>query len=447
VNGLQPFFFNLIYHSELFLGILGVSFLLYVLIFRHYVFSLFDPMAFDLIYSCIGFAEVVFLFWIGEIENYYFLSYLSTQMAFFAGILMFGRFHKIKNQIPRTRNLSIKTGLNRPLTQIIFAISVLLFLQSVASEWIKNGIPMLKAVSTIEDQPETGMNLLQRISYVATPIGIILSMLYCTIGTKKMRWIGGLVLFLIALISASSGAKQGIISMVFYLGFVIVYLQANGYKEHIVLIKNRNFLFLVAVFVTVLIIRIKYSDQFINAIYYLQFRLLLSGDAFIMGYPHGVIGKLPEYNWAYGLFSGPLRQLHIVPSNDLPPAIGYELYWYHNPQSSLLIGPNSRHNIIGARYLNMQGAIIYSGILGIIYGKTRSGLNYCQNMSPILFVTFCLYCTRISQIEADPLLFQSYVINVTIIFAGLYTISYILRETGTTKRLVTGKLEMTKGNK
>jgi hypothetical protein len=429
MNGLQPFFFNLLYNQQLFMVIFALSLVLYFAVFRKYIFSLFDPMTFDLLYSCIAFSEVVFMFSLGEINNYYFASYLTTQLAFASGILIFGKI-KSPKFIAQANNISIKSSLNSPLTRIVFAISIMLLFQSVATQWMKNGIPFFQAVSSADDQAESGMNIFQRISYVSMPLSIILSMLYCSIGTKAMKWIGWTVLLFITFVSASSGAKQGIVSMVFYLSFVIIYLKANGFQIYRKLVRTRKVLFGIAVCVTVVIIRIKYSNQFMDAFSFLQFRLLLSGDAYIMGYPHGVIGKLPEYNWVYGLFSGPLRQLHIVPQSELPPAIGYELYWYHNPSSTLLLGPNSRHNILGIRFLSFFGAILYSGILGSIVGILRSGLNRCSNLSPLLFVTYCLYCVRASQMEADPLLFQSYVINVTLVFSAVYTACYILKESG-----------------
>ena len=68
---------------------LGVSIIIYFLIFRKLYLSFLDPLIFSLFISVFGFSVVIFLSVTDKIDNIYLFNYLLTQIAYWIGFFTF----------------------------------------------------------------------------------------------------------------------------------------------------------------------------------------------------------------------------------------------------------------------------------------------------------------------------------------------------------------------
>ena len=76
--------------------------LIYYFTYRNVFLSLLDPLNLNILFSCLAASVVVFLFFTGDINGYYFSSYCLTQLAFTVGFFVF-RPIKINNNKNRAK--------------------------------------------------------------------------------------------------------------------------------------------------------------------------------------------------------------------------------------------------------------------------------------------------------------------------------------------------------
>ncbi len=142
---------------------LALCSMVYFLFYRKYFISIWDPIFISLVFSTFASATPVFLYLIGEITTYYFLIFLSTQLAFLIGVVSCKPFKF--DAKPSVFKLEGENIAFKVFFLLIFFIHFGLQLVS----YKLNGIPVLLA-SKLEADEGTGLpRLINRIVSCLNP--------------------------------------------------------------------------------------------------------------------------------------------------------------------------------------------------------------------------------------------------------------------------------------
>ncbi len=392
----SPEFMLLLYRNwdVMFISIVFVS-SIYILLFKKYFLSIFDPILFSFFFSMIGGATMFFLFFIDKLKGDYLLFYILTQGAFFIGILFF-RPIKIKSIYNKKDNeydiLTIK------YFYLLTSIS-LIILQSFI--YFFKGIPLFmeSRLNVIGDDILFKFyNRLKDIFYIP-----VILLMYYFIFSKKHSFYkkySVIVLFFIIISNILNGSKAALISLVFvYFIYALFSLKNNEFYSFNILkkhVKKVVFLSLLGAMTVVTL-----SEQTNNSLLFILYRIFISGDSYFMTFPYSTIENfVSRDHWFVNLFASPLSLLGIIPTDMVPSPLGFDIMEYHN-KVNLFKGPNPRHNILGYVYIGYYGAILFSFIIGLLYSFIRNKLYFLLPSNPIGLIIYGSFLFSIIQIEAD----------------------------------------------
>lgn len=394
---------------------------IYYFTYRNVFLSLLDPLNFNLFFSFLASTVVFFLFFINEINWYYFSSYCLTQVSFTVGFFCF-------------KPINIKKILITPPKQIIFQhetwflemmfiISSFIHIISQLYIYTAVGIPLLMESYLDTYSGGGGIGLFSRLITGCTMISwfLLIHFFINKLGKniKVYIWIYTILSLLFFILSGSKGTFLTIGLILF------IYTLINGrFNKKIQEISKKIEKFSLKLFsfvciMVLVIILFKRSDD-VNPFVSLGIRLIHSGDAYFYGYPNGVVANLDPGNGFYAIFSDLLGTLRVVSWDKLPQSFGMLLYRYHYPAAEIMSGANARHNIFGLFYFGFAGAIFFSFILGFIVSFCRNYLfrHISNNTFFGLIYTFLYFSTVTFEADIGLALFMldSYFIAFFIVF-------------------------------
>jgi len=339
---------------------------------------------------------MLFLFFIDKLKGDYLLFYILTQGAFFIGILFF-RPIKIRS-ICNKKN----TDYNNILTIkyfYLFASISLIILQSFI--YFFKGIPLFmeSRLNIIGDDILFKFyNRLKDIFYIP----VILLMYYFIFSKKYIFYkkYSIIVLLFIIISNILNGSKAALISLVLiYFVYALFSLKNSDSYSFNILKKHTKKVFLLSLLGAIVVVTL--SEKTDNSLLFILYRIFISGDSYFMTFPYSTIENfVSRDHWFINLFASPLSLLGIIPTDMIPSPLGFDIMEYHN-KVNLFKGPNPRHNILGYVYIGYYGSILFSFIIGVLYGFIRNKLFFLLPSNPIGLIIYGSFLFSIIQIEAD----------------------------------------------
>jgi len=413
----EAFYHALFNEWQAYFVILIFVFLLYFVLLKNRIESIFDPLFLGFLFSAFGAADVYFLFAFDLIRPYYFFSYCATQTAFLIGFLLF----------PPISPQYAKCGValpNRSSVVLLYVISALCFIILQIFSYWKRGIPIFLD-SRLENYYNQGI-IGSFLNKALEPIGLITSVLslhFLVAGRGGAKLFSKFVLVFVIVFAILTGSKSnfyGLITVAFtYYLFSRRFLPPEPIKKLKVLFHRLG---VMAVIVAILIVVFKLNNS--NPLVYLGLRLIQSGDSYFYAYGNDAINQLTKANFVVALFPGFAKLLGFI-GNENVPSLGTELFRIVNKYAAL-DGPNARHNVFGLAYLGPYWSVAYSFVLGTILGFARSGLYRWLPMTPLGAVVYVVIFISVSGIETDANMAFSNLVGVFSIGVFLFMLSLLL---------------------
>lgn len=399
----------------LYAGILLVSIVVYVLIFKRLYISILDPFVFSLIYSVFGFSVVWFLYFTHTIDMRYLVSYLLTQIAFWAGLFTFKSLTREEILSPAK---SIEIEHQYMLEKIFFLTvsSIYIIVQLISYKLI--GIPLLLGSHIDIYNNSGGLGILGRVLDVFKPCSIFMLVyfLFKKGASPGFRAYQYFVLIITLLFFALSGSKGEFMTIGFIL-FCFLILNAHRLKTYFnklgrleVIIIGTGLLF---VFLTI-IFQPTENGITNNNVEFFLFRLVSSGDAYFFAYPNHNIEHISGAHPFLALFGDIFSTVRIIPREQQPEILGLQLFRMFS-NLDIITGPNARQNVFGYVYFGLWGSIVFSYLIGLALSLVRNRLYFNLRQNTFGMVLFVLLYVSFSGIETDPPQAISNIENIVLI--------------------------------
>lgn len=379
--------FSLHFAEHIDLGLIyGLVYLLvYIILFRKYIYSIFDPLLFFTILSAFGGSTVLYLYHFDLISPFYFWSYITTQIAFVAG------FRLVNPPPPVFPSKKIELAKYSGTIQILYPLAVLSFVVAQLYVYAIAGVPILLESRLEVFSSGGGFGALSRIIFVTSNLSLATAT-YRLIFLQKslLRFIDYAVVIFSIGVAILSGSKGALLGVVFTMSLTLFYCRLfyGGIDAELKLRSYFIFIIILAVPVALMTINLQSGiDNLLELLSVVGMRFFNTGDIFYMLYPMDVIDHLPRENGFVALFYSPLGSLRIIPRELLPINLGLQAFWYHY-DTTLLSGPNARHNVFGLFYFGPIFSILFSLILGFLYSLAR---NICYRRLPRTVIGMNVY--------------------------------------------------------
>ena len=410
--------FDLLFVSApgLYLLALLISSVIYVPVIRLRVYSIFDPLGANLVFTMFASAIVVFLALTKQIDNHYLLQFAGSELAFLVCLTAVPKYCQ-RGQTDDT--LLADPGHRRSL-QSLYLLSVLIFIVSQSAAYAMGGIPLFYESRLDYYTAGGGFGFLSRV--------ISISSFFCwylLIYRFAYRWkigfwpkIGDIfVLACLSLAAVLSGSKSTFITVLFLLFyFRMLHRNSRLYskEQDRLFVRGQKVLLAVAVVGVVGVLVISGRAGGIGeGLYQFYYRVVLSGDGYFMGYPNNVVRAADSRSLFLAVFGGSLSMLRLVTPDQLPEPLGFQLY--HLTGGIGTFGPNPRHNLFGLVYFGAWASLFYSAFLGLLVGLVRNvGIRLVRlgGASELIYV---FLATSVIAVNADLVIFVSDLTNLIVV--------------------------------
>ena len=352
------------------------------------------------------------------------------------------KFKKKRNIITHHSNYKKQ---NLLYIKLFFITSSVICIISHLATYIFLGVPLF-IPSRLDLFLGSGpLSILQRFNQI-TPIIVVFLGTHLTLFSKKNTikiWVYFSIVAVI-IFSFLSGSKSTFLVIVFALFYYWLWSLKLGYslndltilkqlKKHRKKIKIYQLICFIAAFCSALAVLSITRGEGVNLLLSLFRSLVNRGDIYMYAYPNEVLERIEQVNPFLAIFKGPLGQLGIVDKENLPTALGLQLYRYFY-DVNIRMGPNPRHNVFGLLYFDYYSSIIYSFLLGVILGFARNKLYYLLPSTIISGLFYTLSALIISGIESDVTLVIAKLLNCLVVVPFIATIAYLLNSPSLIKR-------------
>ena len=406
---------------------------IYILIFRGYVRSIFDPLFTSVVFSSLGAAIMLFLMFTRTVSNSLLINYLLTQAAFFWGLF---RFRSVEDTIaprPVPQNFS---QINQCFYFFTFiTIACHLFTYKV------RGIPLFMDSRLEAFIGGTGLGIFSRIMDVSI-LCSVLCYFFLTANSAhiKVTLLHHLLFLVLIVFLVLTGSKSAFLILPFALfcltRFYPTLRNSLSQKFPFSILQNKFLLLGIGIGIALIILSVQKKQTPLTPLEELGYRLMLSGDVYYMSYPNHVYELIDGRNGLVALFQDFLGFFRIYPWEKMPEVLGVTLIKYHHG-GELLWGPNGRHNIFGLIYFGYYGAIIMSLCLGLLVGLIRNKLLAVKHNNVFFFLLYSLLYIKVVTMETDPMLGFSYLTNVVFVFPFLFFLFLVYSEIRNSKDALT----------
>lgn len=425
-------------HLDIGLPITIISILVVYLILRKQIYSLFDPMNFLIIAGGSGYSVVFFLYFLGYISDYYFLSFLATQIAFFIGVIS-----NRKNSLKRIRQEN-KTPLPyySGLITVIYPTSILLFISCQLIVYYTSGIPLLMASRLEIFSGGGGFGMVNRVIQVTQLITIAVAfyrLLFINKGILYKITDFTVIIFCI-LVAVLSGSKSAVLFIIFSLSYVAIFAHRFAVSAYVFKRINRIsfILFMFGLFGGLLTIVYQTGNSDLNtAVSVLAMRFINTGDIYYMSYPYGQIENMDAGNFFLALFKDFFGAFRIVSWDKLPVNLGLQVFWSHY-NTDMVSGPNPRHNVFGLFYLGPILSVFYSFAIGYTLSYIRNKI--LMNVKPdfLGLIFYVLLASNTIYMEQDMTYAIGQLISIMMVYLPLYGISRFMAFASQKPRAING---------
>lgn len=412
-------------------GSLLLSALIYILIFKGYIRSIFDPLFTSVVFSSLGAAIMLFLLFTRTVSNALLLNYLLTQVAFFWGLF---RFRKVEHEIeprPVPQNFS----------QINHCFYFFCFITIVCHllTYQLRGIPLFMDSRLEAFIGGTGLGIFSRIMDMSILCSVLCYFFIAANNDRvKVTWLHHILFLVLIVFLVLTGSKSAFLILPFSLFCLTRFypsLKSNlGKKFPFSILQNKFLLLGIGVGISLIILSVQKKQTPLTPMEELGYRLMLSGDVYYMSYPNDVYQLIEHSNGFVAMFQDVLGFFRIYPWEKMPQVLGVMLIKHHHG-GELLWGPNGRHNVFNLIYFGYYGGIVVSLCLGLLVGLVRNKMLAMKQNNLFFFLLYSLLYIKIVTMETDPMLGFSYLTNVVFVFPFLFLLFLVYNEMRSVKRV------------
>lgn len=429
----KPAFFDFyLQNFDLALFCLFVSYFTTYIVIRKLIYSIYDPMFFFFLLSGAGYSVVLLLWLKGEIGDFYWFSFLTTQFLFFA-------FWHISAGSNKQIKKEVTFHIDR-VSKVFYYLSVLLFVVCQLLAYKVTGIPLFMDSRLDAFSGGGGVGILDRFIFVSGIVSYtfaffrVIKSTRVNIYAKVVDWF---VLAFMLLTKVLSGSKAGVLDLVFFGALTLIYLRGAGGDLSLEKKINKYFIFLlligipVGIFIYAVQASTGNSDSvtdggFISFLGKFLFRFVNTGDIFYLSWVNNYIDHISSENGFTALFADFLGSSRLLDRSELPMHLGFAVFLEHTSTPNT-IGPNARFNVFGLHYFGFFGAMVFSiccgGVCGFIRGRLRNLLP--KNTSSLMLYVVLAYSATF--IEQDPnSMFMKYLWNVILYYSSVFSLSYLI---------------------
>lgn len=398
--------------------ILILFLLINIILYRNYIYNIFDQFLFSLIIMTFWSVTIMFLYINGYVHIKYTLQYFLNIFLFYIGIRTWKKEDNIN-----------KVYFNSNVRKVFIFISIILYLTTTLFLYIKVGSPALSGESRINFYKDYG--IIKRIKDVSTSF-YLYSLCIVTINSdsdykKRKRYLFVILTVFFLIDALLSGAKSMILSLIFSYSFLI-YL----YNKKIT---KKEFKNLIKICVLISLFFIIYLGKDILAFIYDKFIIgfILRGDTIFIFYPK--VDKIMEkvdfsyIQTVFGELLGILGLDSLITEKLSVMQKIYKVVYGYTYNGA----PNAIFPVIGLMKFGYWGSLVYSYFLGVIISFIRFKLPTMLNVS--WWYEIIIYCIVISSnsifISITDFFGQLFLKLVFAIF--LYLVSLIIAKAGTPK--------------
>src|ERR1043166_7304686 len=241
---------------------------LYLVIYRRYILSPFDPLFFAVLAGALANSTILYLFYDGVIRAQYFYSFMLTEVSFLAGFFMIRPINpKAQSRIAERKHWS-----DSPVfTDLLYfwCSGIHMFLQLLTYALV--GLPILMESRMTAFAGGSGFGMVGRFLEVASGAGIIL-LFYRIFYTRQKGWgkaydYGYLVLVFFFMIV--SGSKTNFLFLIYYLFLLSIcmnrLLGKKALKVSRKITRTQSIIFLFTIPFIFLVIYIQYVNTVGNS--------------------------------------------------------------------------------------------------------------------------------------------------------------------------------------
>lgn len=359
---------------------------LYLMLYRKYFLSVFDPMFTVFVASGLANAIVFYLYYLNQIRAYYFYSFIVTEIAFIAGYFVFKPIKDFDSFLKLNILQKDTKFYDLNFITVMFYWSSFFHVFSQLLTYYVVGLPIFMESRLTTYSGGSGFGLFGRLLDISSGMGMFL-LFYRMFYTKtelsgKIYNYIYLVFIIFALIV--SGNKTNLLFLIWYLfvlNIFMVKMRGNLITSQIKKIqKYQKIILFSAILLVFLVIAIQLSTNGIEAnlsssLLVLGRRIISFGDIYYLTLPNDLIVQLNDSKGAFlQLFKDPLGMFRIVPWTSLPQDNGFAVTSLH--YGDLPSGPNPRYNYFAMLYFGTFGQVTYCFILGMFLSFLRNKLFY-----------------------------------------------------------------------
>jgi hypothetical protein len=401
--------------------VLGITLFIYIGAYHRYIKNVFDPL-FMIVAQFIFAASVVIFMYMNNMlaEDDLFYTFVSTETAFFAGLVLSSRK---KSLVPYIVSIANTIPIFNISKVIVYYFYAALFVVERIITYASFGLPIFSQGTHAAFYQGYG-KVLQGIELATLPILLFL-LLERYLSPNISRGIFGKIsdtglVFFILFALLTTGAKSSLFIVMFSLFFYTLYVKKTYSTEDANTVFCRIKIWYIGIFALVVggaifTLFLEENSDTETVLLTLVIRLVASGDVFAyffqahpgqyVGFGGGVIGLF------LSLFGSVFDKLGLLSGANN--SVIEDLYWqflHIFPGSGQ--GPNTRFDLFGLIFFGYIGASIYAFFLGFLSGITRAVMIERRNVNVFLFVLSALVYYYSLMFTIDLVLFFNYLWKV-----------------------------------
>lgn len=387
----------------------------YLLLFFRKIKTVTDPLILGVIAHAFGFNAMIIMYVNGNVENEFFIGFLSTEFAFIIGFFLFctkGGIATINT------NCELRLQSNWPLVSALCWANIITVTIFTALYLFRTGLMLFDKTSRLDTLQQLGVVAwFIDIGWVALPASLMIK--------GKIKGMGAADIFIVALcffLLLTKGGKSDFLILLFTLGIASIHLAIHKARYYLTLAALLSPLLLMVATAAVLYV----WDSELTVFEALIERFLFFGDAFILGYNKSFLDSLPDIGFFEYFFQSIVANIQTILSASVAPnerfVLGFKMYeYYYGVESG--IGPNARHNILGLVLFGSVGAIVFSFCCGAIFGILRSRVLILSRSWVFSSFSYILISTFSVFMMIDPSLTAGFFLKIIVylIFVFLMT--------------------------
>ncbi|HWW41766.1 O-antigen polymerase [Pedobacter sp.] len=380
--------------------------IIYLLIYRKYILSIFDPMFLIFLTSGLANAIVFYLFYLNEIRSHYFYSFLLTEFAFIGGFFMFKPISSLDNLVSQKIALREEKIFDDNFITILFYWASALHLFSQCLTYTFVGLPILMESRLTTYSGGSGFGIFGRLLDVSSAIGTFLLFyrIFYSMNSRAGKIYNYFYLFFVVFAMIVSGSKTNLLFLIYYLFILNIYMlkiKGRDIARQIQRIRKlQKILLISSVVLLFLVIGIQLStlgdeSNFASSLMLLGKRIVSFGDIYFLALPNDVIIQLHDKQGPLlQLFKDPLGMFRVIPWTSLPTDNGFAVSSYH--YGDIPSGPNPRYNYFAMLYFgNYFIQMVYCFTIGIFVSFLRNKLFFVFPKHILFGVIYMLFSINI----------------------------------------------------